>query len=1163
MSTLGPVASTATLRAGWRVIGRGVREEKGWVALAIVGATVYGIMTVGTAWVIGRIVHDTVAPAIAAQSIATPDLVRAALILVAVVLVNVVGIVVRRVAAGVAVYNLGATYRRRVTRQYLRLPLAWHHRHPSGQLLSNANSDVESTWNVFQPLPMAFGVVVMLVFAAVQMVLVDPFLAAIGLTVFPMLLVVNLLFQRAMSPKVTRVQQMRAEVSEVAHESFEAALVVKSLGREDQEAERFTAVTHELRDANISVGRSRGVFDPAIEAIPTIGTLAVIAVGAWRIGTGHITAAEVVQIAYLFSILAFPVRALGWVLAEMPRSVVGWDRVHGVLNATGSMTYGTATVPERGAGTVQAQNVSYAYEVDVEHGGTERNPALSGVTLDIPAGGTTAVVGPTGSGKSTLTNLVVRLVDPDSGEVRLDGVDLREVRRGGVPEAAALVSQQTFMFDDTVRGNVTLGTERTDDEVWAALRVAQGHGFVGRLPAGLDTRVGERGTSLSGGQRQRVALARAVIREPQLLVLDDATSAVDPAVEQQILAALRQASSGTTVLVVAYRMATITLADDIVYLEEGRVVDHGTHDELLGRCDGYQRLVTAYAREAAERAAVAADEERATVGSRPMSMRSAPPVDHTGIESGQGRSTWQTLKRGVELSPEIRRGIGVTIALAVLSTVGKLLVPFVVQRTTDEGILAAGGPDAGIVLRYVLLAMVGVAVTALCSYFVNVRLFTASENGLSSLRIKAFRHIHDLSVLTQNTERRGSLVSRVTSDVDTISMFVQFGGLMFMVNIAQLLLATRAHGHLQPAARGRRVGLLRPAVLHHPPVPGHRRPGLHRGSRAGRRHARRRSPRRSSERRPSARTASRTAPPSGSTSAVEAHRRSAVRAQTRAVMAFTTGQLVSGLTTAVVIVVGTLLAVNGSLTLGELLAFLFLVNLFTTPVQQATEILNEMQNAVAGWRRVIGIIDTRADVADPAETRASSCRAARSPCGFDDVVVRLPGRRDRAPRRVAADRPAVPGGDRGGDRFGQVDAGQAADPADGPVQRRGHHRRRRPATSPVRRRCGTASSWCRRRASSSTRSLLDNIRFGAPEATEDDVRLTLDRAGPRLVAGHAAAGSRAPTSASAASRCRPASGSWSRSPAPTSPTRTCWSSTRRRPPSTRAPRSGSSGPSTA
>ena len=458
MSTLGPVASTATLRAGMRVIGRGVREEKGWVGLAIVGATVYGIMTGGTAWVIGRIVHDTVAPAIAAHSIATPDLVRAALILVGVVLVNVVGIVVRRVAAGVAVYNLGATYRRRVTRQYLRLPLAWHHRHPSGQLLSNANSDVESMWNVFQPLPMAFGVVVMLVFGAIQMVLVDPFLAAIGLTVFPMLLVANLLFQRAMSPKVTRVQQMRAEVSEVAHESFEAALVVKSLGREDQEAERFTSVTHELRDANISVGRTRGMFDPAIEAIPTIGTLAVIAVGAWRIGTGHLTAAEVVQIAYLFSILAFPVRALGWVLAEMPRvgRRVG-PRPRGAQRHRVDDLRHVPTSPSGARARCRPRTCPSPTRSTSSTGAPSATRPCSDVTLDIPAGGTTAVVGPTGSGKSTLTNLVVRLVDPDSGEVRLDGVDLREVRRGGVPDAAALVSQQTFMFDDTVRGNVTLG----------------------------------------------------------------------------------------------------------------------------------------------------------------------------------------------------------------------------------------------------------------------------------------------------------------------------------------------------------------------------------------------------------------------------------------------------------------------------------------------------------------------------------------------------------------------------------------------------------------------------------------------------------------------------------------------------------------------------------
>ncbi len=612
MSTLVPHPSAATLRRGFGVIGQGIREQPRWFTVSVIGSTIYGIMTGGTAYVIGKVTNETVAPAIAARSVTSGQLWHAALLLAAVVVLNVIGIVVRRVAAGVAVFNLGAIFRRRVTRQYLQLPLSWHHRHPSGQLLSNANADVEATWNVFNPLPMAIGVVVMLVFAAVQMFLVDVFLAVIGLTVFPALFLVNIAFQRVMSPKVTRAQQLRAEVSEVAHESFEAALIVKSLGREDQEAERFRAVTHELRDANIEVGRTRGVFDPAIEAIPTLGTLAVLAVGVWRVSTGHLTAGEVVQIAYLFSILAFPVRALGWVLAEMPRAVVGWDRVDAVLRATGSMEHGSAALPRAGASELRADDVSYSYEVADSGEGDGlpgRHRAVSAVTLDVPAGGTTALVGPTGSGKSTLTNLMMRLVDPDTGAVLVDDVDLRSVRRGGISEVAALVAQQTFMFDDTVRGNITLGAERTDEEVWQALRVAQGDGFVAHLASGIDTRVGERGASLSGGQRQRIALARAVIREPQLLILDDATSAVDPSVEQAILGALRESAAGTTVLVVAYRMATIALADDIIYLEEGRVVDHGTHAELLGRCVGYQRLVTAYAREAAERAAVAADEE--------------------------------------------------------------------------------------------------------------------------------------------------------------------------------------------------------------------------------------------------------------------------------------------------------------------------------------------------------------------------------------------------------------------------------------------------------------------------------------------------------------------------------------------------------------------------
>ncbi|GAA2744163.1 ABC transporter ATP-binding protein [Terrabacter aerolatus] len=603
------VPPTSTLREGLAVIGRGIKGQPRWFALAVLGSVVYGVMTSLTAAAIGYVVKQAVAPAIAARHVTAAQLWFIGGVMAAVVLTTIVGVIGRRVAGGVAMYNLVAMYRRRVTRQYLRLPLSWHHRHPSGQLLSNANADVEATWNIFAPLPMALGVVVMLVFGIIQMVVVDPWLALVGLTVFPMLFLANVAFQRAMSPRVTRAQQLRADVSEVAHESFEAALIVKSLGREDHEADRFRAVTHELRDANIEVGRTRGRFDPAIEAIPTVGTLAVLFVGTLRVSSGLLTAAEVVQIAYLFSILAFPVRALGWVLAELPRAVVGWSRVSAVLDATGSMTYGERALPSGRASHLQTERLAYAYGIQSEAGEADRNPAVVDVSLDVAPGATVALVGPTGSGKSTLTNLVMRLVDPDSGAVLVDGIDLREVRRGGISEVAALVAQQTFMFDDSVRGNITLGAAHDDDSVWQALHVAQATTFVEKLPDGLDTHVGERGASLSGGQRQRIALARAVIRQPQLLILDDATSAVDPSVEQAILARLREASSGTTVLVVAYRMATILLADEVVYMEAGHVVDHGSHEQLLGRCVGYERLVTAYAREAAEREAIAADEE--------------------------------------------------------------------------------------------------------------------------------------------------------------------------------------------------------------------------------------------------------------------------------------------------------------------------------------------------------------------------------------------------------------------------------------------------------------------------------------------------------------------------------------------------------------------------
>jgi ABC-type multidrug transport system fused ATPase/permease subunit len=334
--------TSAVMRQGLRVLGVAVRAEKAVFASAVVASALYGGMTVASAWALGWATQNVIIPTFGKGEIAVGALWTGVLLIIGTALLKSIGIAGRRIFAGVMQYRMQARSRRDVTKQYLRLPLAWHQRHPTGQLLANASSDAEAAWAPLAPLPMAVGVVVMLVTAAVGMLLTDPVLARVGFLVFPAIAVLNLVYQRRLSPLVTRAQQLRAEVSEIAHESFDGALVVKTLGREDLEAERFRRRAHELRDANVAVGRVRGLFDPMLEALPTLGVLAVLGVGAMRLSTGDIVSGQLVQVAYLFTLLSFPIRALGWVLAELPRSVVGWQRVQAVLEATGSMEYGTA-----------------------------------------------------------------------------------------------------------------------------------------------------------------------------------------------------------------------------------------------------------------------------------------------------------------------------------------------------------------------------------------------------------------------------------------------------------------------------------------------------------------------------------------------------------------------------------------------------------------------------------------------------------------------------------------------------------------------------------------------------------------------------------------------------------------------------------------------------
>lgn len=574
-----------TFVRGLSIVASYVRTHPGPFALSIVGSIVYSVATVASADVLGRVTDEIIYPSFRGGAPA-PTLWLGVAALVAVVVLRAVAIVVRRYFAGMTFYRMQATLRSNIVDRYRELPLAFYRSRPTGELLAHAEADVLAATEVLNPVPFSIAVLLLVVFAVVSLLATDVALAAIGLLMLPALALLNRLYGRVVEPAARRAQERIGDVSAVAHESIDGALVVKTIGRERSEVERLEARAARLQEERTHVGKLRASFEPAFEAVPNLGIIVLLGVGSWRLASGTITVGTLVEFMALFQLLSFPMRMIGFVLSEVPRAVVGRERLQGVfrepLEALPEL--GGAFLPEGPLG-LSVSHVSFAY-ADAR--------VLDDVTFEVAPHESIALVGETGAGKSTLAQLLVRLADPDRGRIRVAGTDVRDLAPGHLQKAVSVVFQRSFLFASTIRDNITLEAPASDHEVARAAALAQADVFVRALPRGYDTVVGERGVTLSGGQRQRIALARALLRRPRILILDDATSAVDPTVEAAILSGLRTALA-TTLIVVAYRVSTIELADRVLFLENGRITAQGRHSQMLGHAP-YEAMVRAYER---------------------------------------------------------------------------------------------------------------------------------------------------------------------------------------------------------------------------------------------------------------------------------------------------------------------------------------------------------------------------------------------------------------------------------------------------------------------------------------------------------------------------------------------------------------------------------------
>jgi ABC-type multidrug transport system fused ATPase/permease subunit len=557
-----------------------LRPYRAGLIVSIVLAVASQAAQIALVWVTGRNVID--------EALLHRDTHRLWVAVTAIVLLGLARAALmagRRLISGRQALDVEMDMRSGLYAHLVRLSFGFYDRHQTGQLMSRATVDLQGVrFFLGYGLIFFFQNILTVVSVTVVLFFFEWRLALIALAVTPLLVVLAYRYSHVAHPTLRDVQQKLADVATVVEENIVGVHVVKAFAQEAAEHAKFRARSERVFEQTLRANRQRATYVPLISFVPLLATAAVLLIGAHMVTRGSLSAGSFVAFMLYMNMLVLPLRALGMWIGQSQRATAAGERIFQILDEPEEIADrpGAIDLPP-GDGTIRFEHVWFEYLPD--------RPVVRDVDLEVPAGRTIALIGHTGSGKTTLTSLVPRFYDVTGGRVMLDGVDVRDVKLTSLRAEIGVIAQDPFLFSASVRENIAFGRgDLSDDEVEAVARAAQAHEFIERLPKGYDTVIGERGITLSGGQRQRIAIARALAVDPRVLILDDATASVDATTEARIRAGLRAATRNRTTLIIAHRLSTIALADEIVVLADGRVAARGTHEELARSSPVYREI---------------------------------------------------------------------------------------------------------------------------------------------------------------------------------------------------------------------------------------------------------------------------------------------------------------------------------------------------------------------------------------------------------------------------------------------------------------------------------------------------------------------------------------------------------------------------------------------